>query len=313
MTKENYMSLNESEKQISIKKLGFFPGCIASTEQYGEEMSLREILPKMGVTIETPQGLSCCGGPLRSINSSIPQFLAVRNLAIFEKEELDIFTPCPQCHLVFTRILNMFKENPDDLKDIQTKLKEEGLEFTGKTSILHTVDLIHDYIGLDKLKKIVVKPFKGQSIAAHYGCHLLRPSSLERPDYPEHPKKMEGILETLGLKTANYPERLNCCGALIYMTHQESALTKTGQKLTAVQNRKFDALSVSCPWGYRMFDTRQESAAGVVGEKLQVPIYTLGQLIGLALNINQEKLGIHLNKSPRGAIIDKTSDDQGGN
>ena len=306
------MSLDELKKQISIKKLGFFPGCIASTEQYGEEMSLREILPKMGVTLVTPEGISCCGGPLRSINRAIPQFLAVRNLAIFEKEGLDLFTPCPQCHLVFTRVLHMFKEAPDDFKTIHEKLKEEGLKFTGKTSILHTIDLIHDYVGLDNLKKIVVKPFNGQSVATHYGCHLLRPSSLERPDHPEHPKKMENILEALGLKTSNYPERLNCCGAPIYITHQESALTKTGQKLTAVQNRKFDALSVSCPWGYRMFDTFQESAAGVVGEKLQVPIYTLGQLIGLALNINQEKLGIHLNKSPRGAIMDKTSDDQGG-
>ena len=100
------MSLNNSNENKSIKKIGFFPGCIASTEMYGEEMSVREIIPKLGIELISPEDLSCCGGPLRSINISIPKFLAARNLAIFEKENLDIFTPCPQCHLVFTRILN---------------------------------------------------------------------------------------------------------------------------------------------------------------------------------------------------------------
>lgn len=304
------MSLNNSKEKISIEKIGFFPGCIASTEQYGEEMSLREIIPKLGIKLATPQGLSCCGGPLRSINRAIPKFLAVRNLAIFEQENLDILTPCPQCHLVFSRVLHMYKECPDDFKDIQAKLKEEGLKFSGKTSIYHTVGLIYDHIGLESLKKSIVKPFNNQIVAAHYGCHLIRPSSLGRPDSPEQPKKMEYILETLGFKTSNYPELLLCCGAPIYTTHQDTALTKTGQKLTAIQNQKFDALSVSCPWGYRMFDSRQKSAGDIVGEKLEVPIYTLGQLIGLALDINLEKLGIHLNKSPRGTILD--GDKKGG-
>lgn len=297
------MTLNNSKDSVSIKKIGFFPGCIASTEQYGEEMSLREIIPKFKIKLITPQGLSCCGGPLRSINRAIPKFLAIRNLAIFEKEKLDIFTPCPQCHLVFTRIQNMFEESPDDFNDIQVKLKEEGLKYSGKISIYHTIDLIHDEIGLDTLKKTIVKPFHNQNVAAHYGCHLIRPSSLERPDMPEQPNKIENILEVIGFKTSNYPERLLCCGAPIYTTHQETSLTKTGQKLTAIQNHKFDALTVSCPWGYRMFDSRQKSAGDIVGEKLQVPIYTLGQLIGLALDIKPEKLGIHLNKSPRGTIL----------
>ena len=297
------MTVNNSNKRKTITKIGFFPGCIASTEQYGEEMSLREIIPKLGIELITPKGLSCCGGPLRSINRAIPKYLAIRNLAIFEKENLDVFTPCPQCHLVFTRLQNMFDKFPEDFNDIQVKLKEEGLKYSGKTSIYHTVDFIHDQIGLDKLKNTITKSFNSQIVAAHYGCHLIRPSSLERPDIPEQPKKIEDILVTIGFKTSNYPERLLCCGAPIYTTHQDTALTKTGQKLTAIQNHKFDALTISCPWGYRMFDSRQKSAGDIVGEKLQVPIYTLGQLIGLALDIKPEKLGVHLNKSPRGTII----------
>ena len=305
------MTEQNTQPQINIKKLGFFPGCIAQTEQYAEELALRAILPQLDIEPITPQGLSCCGGPLRSINRAIPQYLAVRNLALFEQENLTVLTPCPQCHLVFTRVLNHYQQQPEQYTDIQTKLKDENLTFTGKTTILHTVNLLYDHVGLDTLKKHIKKPFKQQQVAAHYGCHLIRPSSLPRPDHPEQPTKIEHILQTLGLKTANYPERLNCCGAPIYITHQETALTKTGQKLTAIQNHQYDALTVACPWGYRMFDTRQESAATIVGEKLAVPIYTLSQLVGLALDITPEKLGIHLNKSPRGTLLTNATKKEG--
>jgi heterodisulfide reductase subunit B len=293
-------------------KMGFFPGCIASTEQYGEEMSLREILPKIDIELVTPEDISCCGAPLRSINLALPQFLAIRNLAIFEHEGLNVFTPCPQCHLNFSQILEMFTHTPNNFNDVQEKLKEEGLEFTGNLSIFHTVDLIHDHVGLDKLKSAITNPFQGQLVAAHYGCHLIRPSTIRRSDNSEQPKKMEEILEVLGLKTSFYPERLNCCGAPIYTTHSEGALTKTGQKLVAIRDRNFAALSVSCPWGYRMFDSRQKAAADTVGEKLDIPIYTLGQLLGLAMGCDIEKLGVHLNKSPRGPIPNNIKNDHRG-
>jgi succinate dehydrogenase / fumarate reductase cytochrome b subunit len=180
-------------------------------------------------------------------------------------------------------------------------LAEEGLELKGELNLYHTLDLLHDVIGLDELKKRVKRPLNDLEFACHYGCHLIRPADCGRPDHSEHPEKMENILKVLNLKvdkSLNYPEKLNCCGGPLILNLPDSALTKTGQKLQAVAQHQFNGLTDLCPWGHRLFDARQKNAADTVGTKLEVPVFYLTQLIGLAFDIDPVELGLHLNLSP---------------
>jgi len=114
---------------------------------------------------------------------------------------------------------------------------------------------------------------------------------------------METIIKALGAKTAYYPEKLDCCGSPIDVNLPESALTKTGQKLQAIQDQEFDAMVDVCPWCHKMFDSRQTKAGETVAAKLDVPVVYLTQLVGKAFGLKDEKLGLQLNKSP----IDKLS------
>ena len=109
---------------------------------------------------------------------------------------------------------------------------------------------------------------------------------------------MEEILSTIGAEAKNYPEKLDCCGALLTINLPESALTKTGQKLQRVQEQGFDAFVDTCPWCHRQFDSRQKKAGEMVAEKLSVPVIYLSQLIGLSFGISKDKLGLDLNESP---------------
>jgi heterodisulfide reductase subunit B len=109
---------------------------------------------------------------------------------------------------------------------------------------------------------------------------------------------MENILKAIGAKPVDYPEKLDCCGALLQTNLPESALTKTGQKLVAVQDQGFDAFVDVCPWCHRMFDGKQIKAGETVASKLDVPVIYLTQLIGLAFGIDKNKLGLELNLSP---------------
>ena len=56
-----------------------------------------------------------------------------------------------------------------------------------------------------------------------------------------------------------------------------------------------------------MFDSKQKDAETTVGAKLRLPVVYYTQLLGLALNIEQEKLGLHLNQSPVGQLLSKVS------
>jgi len=279
-------------------KYALYPGCVMPTEQYAYELSIRETFPKLGVELVDLKGFSCCGEPIKSVNQMMTLTLSARNIAIAEKEGLDIFAPCPMCHLALTDCKNVLDNDPKMKEKINGFLSDDGLKYNGSSEILSILDVLHDKIGLDKIKKEVKKELKDLKIATHYGCHLIRPSELGRPDDAENPQKIEDILKVLGAKSENYPEKLDCCGGLLNANLPETALTKTGQKLKSVQELGFDAFVDTCPWCHRQYDARQTKAGETVAAKLEMPVVYLTQLIGLSMGISKDKLGMNLNLSP---------------
>jgi heterodisulfide reductase subunit B len=228
--------------------------------------------------------------------------LAARNIAIAEKEGLDVFAPCPMCHLSMSECKNIMDTDPVMRQRINNFLKDEDLNYQGTAKLISILDVFHDIIGLDAIKKQVKKPLKNLKIATHYGCHLIRPSEVGRPDDAENPQKIEQILKILGADPNDYPERLDCCGALLNANLPESALTKTGQKLQKVQEYGFDAFVDVCPWCHRQYDSRQKKAGDTVAAKLDVPVFYLTQLIGLSMGFTEEDVGLQLNLSPVEAV-----------
>ena len=281
-----------------MKKYALYPGCVMPTEQYALEMSVREVLSLLDIELVDLKGFSCCGEPIKSVNQMLTLTLSTRNLAIAEKESLDILTPCPMCHLALSNCKHVLDLDPAINKRVNKFLEDEELKYTGITDIIHTVDLLHDIIGIDKIKEKVKKPLKDLKVATHYGCHLFRPSEIGRPVDSENPQEIENILKAIGAKPLDYPEKLDCCGGLLTANLPESALTKTGQKLQKVQEQGFDVFIDVCPWCHRQYDAKQIKAGETVAAKLDIPVLYLTQLLGLSFGISKDKLGLDLNLSP---------------
>ncbi len=287
----------EKTKDQNIK-LALFPGCSMPTEQYGYELSVREVMPLVGVELVDLEGWSCCGEPMKSVNALMTLYLSARNIALAEKAGLDILAPCAMCHLALSDCMHVLGSDESLKKRINEKLASEDLEYHGSAKLYHVVDLLYDVVGLEKIQGLVKKPLKDLSVATHYGCHLLRPSVIGRPVDSEQPKKMEEIIKICGGSAPFYPEKLDCCGGIVQFNLLESALTKTGQKLKAVKDAEFSCFVDVCPWCHKMFDARQQKAAETVAAKLDVPVLYFTQLLGLALGIDSKKLGLFLNQSP---------------
>ncbi|MCD6469048.1 MAG: CoB--CoM heterodisulfide reductase iron-sulfur subunit B family protein [Thermoplasmata archaeon] len=281
-----------------MKKYTLYPGCVMQTEQYGYELSIREVFPVLGVELVDVENFSCCGEPVKSINQLLTLYLSARNLAIAEQQGFDLFVPCSVCHFALSECKNILDNDGGMRSRVNEMLASEDLEYKGKVGVVHTVDLLYDHVGVKEIKKHVKKPLKGLKIASHYGCHLVRPSEIGRPVDSENPMKIEAVLEALGAETMDYAEKLDCCGGLLLVNLPESALTKTGQKLQAVEEHGFDGLVTVCPWCQRMFDSRQKKAGETVAAKLEVPVFYLTQLLGLAFGLDERKLGLDLNLSP---------------
>ncbi len=287
-------------------KFAFYPGCIVQSEQYAYEISTRRIFPKLGIQLIDVEGFSCCGYPLKNVSVPAWFYLTARNLALAEKIGLDIFPICNGCNLSFCEVKHYLETDPTLKERINSLLSMEGLTYTGNTKPVHILQVLREFIGLDKIQAAVETPLSGLRLAAHYGCHALRPSKLEMPDDPEDPQALEELIKALGAATEEYPERLDCCGQGLAMTTGKTALAISGLKLRAVQDHKFDGLVTICPFCTKMLDGKQNAIKVSTGQKdLSVPVMYITQLLGLAMGMKVEELGLNLNLSPVGDTLRK--------
>lgn len=289
-------------------KTAIFWGCCILTSQYAYEMSLRQVLPKFDIDVVDLRESTCCGDPIKSVNDFTANYLAARALSLANLTGLEnLLVPCNRCHFTISEAKKIIQNNTRIGRKIVGLLKEEGLEYNPNIRIWHTIDLLHDYVGLERIRKAVTKPLKGLKVTSHVGCQIIRYSDLGRVDDAENPKKLDELICALGAEVVDYPEKLDCCGAALMRSHPDSALSLAGSKLRAIQNLPANGLVVSCPDCQLMFDAKQKDAGTTVGAKLNVPVVYYTQLLGLALGIDEKKLGLDLNQSPVDQLLNKIS------
>ncbi|MGQ9506294.1 MAG: CoB--CoM heterodisulfide reductase iron-sulfur subunit B family protein [Candidatus Bathycorpusculaceae bacterium] len=285
-------------------KVAVFWGCRILTSQYAYEMSMREVFPKLNVELVDLPETNCCGDPIKSVNDSAANYLAARILALTNKTGLEnLLIPCNRCHFAISEAKAIIDKNERIGKKIIGLLQEESLQYSPNIRIWHLIDFLHDFVGLGEIKVAVQKPLNGLRLATHVGCQIIRYTDLGRVDDSENPQKLGELVQILGAETVDYAEKLDCCGAALMHSHPDSALSLAGSKIKALQNLALDGLVISCPDCGLMFDTKQKDAQTIVGAKLSLPVIYYTQLLGLALNIKAEKLGLYLNQSPVGNVL----------
>jgi len=260
----------------------------------------------LGIQLMDVEGFSCCGYPLKNVSIPAWFYLAARNLALAEKLGLDIFPLCNGCNLSFCEVRHYLERDPKLKERINSLLSMEGLTYTGNAKSLHILQILREIIGIEKIQAAVKMPLAGLKLAAHYGCHALRPSKLEMPDDPEDPQSLEELIKALGAATEEYPERLDCCGQGLAITTGKTALAISGLKLRAVQDHNFDGLVTICPFCTKMLDAKQNAIKASTGQKdLSMPVIYITQVLGLAMGMKVEELGLNLNLSPVGETLKK--------
>lgn len=287
-------------------QIAVFWGCRILTSQYAYEMSTREVLPRLGVELVDLREVNCCGSMIESVNKFAALYMAARILALAGETGIkNLLLPCSRCHFSISETQHLLATNKKLEEEITALLSEEKLHYHRDMKVWHTVDLLYDLVGLEKIRGCIKKNLNGLKFVSHISCHAIRPSYMKRVDDSENPKKLDMLIEALGAESVQYPEKLDCCGAALTFSHPEASLSLTGSKLKAIQNTNVDGLVDSCPACHMMFDSKQENAAATIGSKISLPVIYYTQLLGLAMWLEKEKLGLHLNRSPVESIIEK--------
>ena len=288
-------------------KYALYLGCTVQSDQYGFEASVRETLPKLGVELVDMDDVSCCGFPaLSSVSVTGWHHLSARNLAIAEKMGLDVLPLCNGCHLSFIETIHALEADPGLKEIVNRNLEKEGLHYEGTAKVVHLIEVLHDVVGVEGISEKVKTRLEGVKLAAHPGCHAIRPSDLQKVDDAENPQKLDTLIKALGAETFDYPEKIDCCGSQLAVSSGRSTLKIAGEKLQAVQSYGFDGLVTTCPFCFKMYDGRQRAIKGAIGDRsLEVPVFYYTQILGLALGSSPEKLGLQMNQSPVDGVVNK--------
>ncbi|NWF86552.1 CoB--CoM heterodisulfide reductase iron-sulfur subunit B family protein [Candidatus Bathyarchaeota archaeon] len=270
-----------------------FLGCAIPYRVSAFEISARKILQKLGVELVEMQEFNCCGLPLDPVSHKMMLILAARNLALAEQKGLNILTLCPGCAGTLKKVNKILKEDKALREDINSHLKEAGLEFKGTIDAKHIMQALIEDVGLEKIKNAVVKPLTMLKVAEHNGCHVLRPKEYIGFDDPEDPKTLKILIEATGATCLDYMDETECCGAPSVGISDKVALQLARDKLNHVKVVGAQALVTICPFCHIMYDTNELRIEKMFNETYGIPILHYTQLLGLAMGISPEELAFN--------------------
>jgi len=287
-------------------KYALFLGCTIPVRGQNYEMSAREVAKKIGIEFVDITDFSCCGFPVKSTNVEASLVIAARNIAIAAKKGEKICTLCNACTSVLTEANKELSENKELRGKINKELAKIGLEFKPGVEIKHFSRILYEDIGIDKIREKIVKDLSKLSMSVHYGCHYLRPSELyDCFDDAENPSTVEDFVAVTGVKVVDYKNKLECCGGAILGVEEDIALSMAKQKLDNVTANKVDALVTICPFCSIMYEDNQRKIESKFNVEYNLPVLYYPQVLGLALGIDQKKLGFRLNKVKAKAVLEK--------
>ncbi len=279
----------EQTKQAEELELevAYYPGCVSRSTGKEMDVSTRAVCRALGVALEELEDWNCCGAT-HVANELVAIGLAARNLA---QTELPVMTPCSICYSNL-RAAAQRMEEPEVRAKVNAVLTKK---YTGAT-VRHALDVILEALG--KNEELIAVPLNGLLVAPYYGCLLTRPKG--GIDVPEFPTILERLIKTLKAEPLDFRLKTFCCGGPIFMPREEAAEEIAFKILWEAKKAGAEVIVTLCPLCHLMLDLKQRSLEERRGEKIGIPVLYVTQLVGIALGLGPDELGLEMNAvSPR--------------
>ena len=286
-----------------MKDLFLYTGCTTPVRLPAYEAATRAVLRNLGVRLLDMRDTNCCGAQyVESINRNAFAAMSGRILAMAERFDMDILALCGACSGSLKHNKHLLDNDPDLRQEVNTLLAEEGLEYSGKVKVKHLLQVFNEDIGIDAVRQAIVMPLTGVHLAAHYGCHVTRPAEIVKVDDPEDPRIIDDLIEAAGGTAVDYAGKTRCCGGPMLAMDSDAANNIGLEKINNVRMAGAAGIVTACVFCDIQLTQVQFGNGDEPGPR--VPILTLPQFLGAAMGIDEEALGIPLNKIRPGNIID---------
>jgi len=277
-----------------MKEFAMFWGCTIQARFPFLEKSTRAVLDEFKLPYRDVDGFTCCPEKslINNIDSKAFTVTAARNVSIVDGLGVDLVSPCTGCVSNLATVKEDLLHHPGEKKEVNKLLKEADKEFTGKATLFHFVPFFHDSVGKNLIQRKIKKNFSGMKVAIHYGCHMIRPSHALKNDDPLDPVKFDDLIRWLGAESLSHRTKMMCCGqGLDRVDQHKNALQLAREKLVELKKIGADALIVCCPSCFQQFDNNQHLMIRE-GERIYTPVIYFTELLGLALGLAPEELGM---------------------
>ena len=274
-------------------KYSYYPGCAQHGTAVDYRMSVGAVFHRLGIELEEIKNWNCCGA-LHVPDRNVRVALSARTLG--SANGLDIATPCNLCYSNLMRANTALEETA--LRNvINEKLTNK---YDGSTKPKHLLEVIVKDYGLSKLAEHVKKPLKIKAVP-YYGCLLTRPEN--KFDSPENPRTLDDLISALGAEPVKYYYKTKCCGGPILITNEDLALSLAKDLLDMAKGA--DCMVVTCPMCHLQLDAKQKAVESKYNVKFNMPVIYFTQLIGIAMGLSPQELGMNKHLVPTDELVAK--------
>jgi heterodisulfide reductase subunit B len=262
-------------------KLAYYPGCVSLSTGKEMDVSTRAVCAALEIELEELSDWNCCGATHVS-NELVAAGLAARNMA---QTDLPIMTSCSICYSNLRSAVRRLEE-PEIRERVNSVLEKK---YSG-ASIRHALDVILE--SLEKKDERIVLPLKEMKIAAYYGCLLTRPVGQYSPQFPTI---LEELTRRLEAEPVELRHKTSCCGGPIFMPREDAADDIAFAILAEAKEAGAEVIVTVCPLCHLMLDAKQRALEQKRGLKIGIPVLYVTQLVGIALGLGPEELGLDMN------------------
>jgi heterodisulfide reductase subunit B len=252
------------------------------------ETATRAMLQRLGVELRIVQQPVCCGSPVIESFSADWLYPAAYNLARVEAMGLGtVVAVCGGCANTLTRAASTLRD-PGARAEVNRRLEPLGSSVSGCVEVKHLIRLLIERE--DDLRAQIVRPLSLR-IALTNPCQAFRPGEVMGCERPMEPRDMWRLVELTGAEVVEYGGEDECCGATLYLADRDLALAAGRRKLVAVSGEGADLLLHGCGNCQLLLRRFQRL---IVGEDaaLRIRALMLPQLLGLAMGVPEEELGL---------------------
>lgn len=275
---------------MSELRYSYYPGCSLHASAGEYDLSTRELFTALGIKLTEIPDWFCCGAtPAHNVDELLSLSLCAKNLELAEQVGGDVAVACAACfsRLKFTQ--HILEENETKRRQVEQAIAAP-VRLNG--TVKHLLEILARDLGLEALSAAVKKPLAGLKVACYYGCLLTRPNDVPNLDCVEAPTIMESVIEAVGAESVDWSHRLECCGANFTLSRPGVVLQLSNAILDSAKAAGADCIMVGCPLCHGNLDIRQKEIEGVYSTRYGLPVFYITQLVGLALGLPADRLGL---------------------